>query len=161
MEGRAAAKRRPEEERVLAMLSDTQRRQVKELFDAQLQNPVQVLFYYADPNDQFTTAMQEILSEMESLSGGKIKATQKGGREGQAEAARYRVDQAPAMVLLDKDGNDTRIRFYGATVGYEFMVFLEDLIDVSRGVTRLSEAAREQIRAIDQDVVVQVFSTAT
>lgn len=145
----------------MAILSDAQRRQVKELFDAHLQDPVQVLFFYADATEQFTAAMLEILNEMERLSGGRITSVSKGGREAQAEAAGYQVDRAPALVLLDRDGNDTRIRFYGATVGYEFMVFLEDLIDVSRGTTRLSEEARRQIQAIDQDVVIQVFSTAT
>ncbi|WP_374712089.1 hypothetical protein [Symbiobacterium terraclitae] len=145
----------------MGIVSDAQRRQIRELFDSHLRDPVEVLFFYVDPHDPHTAAMREILDALVGASGGRIRVRARGGREGQAEAAGYRVEQAPALVLLDGEGGDTRVRFYGATVGYEFMVFLEDLIDVSRGGTRLSEAARRAVRAVDQDLVIQVFTTPT
>lgn len=145
----------------MGIISDAQQRQIKVLLDNHLQDPVEVLFFYADPHDPHTAAMQEILDRLGTASGGRLRVSVKGGREGRARAAAYKVEQAPALVLLDKDGRDTRVRFYGTAVGYEFMVFLEDVIDVSRGTTRLSEPARRAIRAIDQDLVIQVYTTPT
>lgn len=145
----------------MGIISDAQQRQIKELLDSHLQDAAEVLFYYADAFDPHTAAMREILDGLVEASGGRIRVRARGGREGQAEAAGYRVEQAPALVLLDQEGRDTRVRFYGATVGYEFMVFLEDLFDVSRGTTSLSEAARRAIRAVDADLVIQVYTTPT
>lgn len=143
------------------MLSAAQRRQAKELFAEHLPAPVQVLFFYADAYAPSTAAARALFDELVPLSDGKIRVKAMTGPEGRAEAARYRVEQAPALVLLDEGGRDARIRFYGAPLGYELMVLLEDLIDVSRGATRLSAPARALIRAIDADMVIRVFSSPT
>ena len=71
------------------------------------------------------------------------------------------MKQAPALVLLDGAGRDTRIRFYGVPMGVDLVVLLEDLIDVSHGETRLSPPARALVRTVDRDLTVQVYSTPT
>jgi alkyl hydroperoxide reductase subunit AhpF len=145
----------------LAILSDAHRQKVKEMFDAQLKGPVEVLLFYVEAEEQFTAAAREIMTELVALSAGRITLKELALGEAQDEAQRYQIDQVPSLVLLGEGSTDSHMRFYGAPVGYEFMVLLEDLIDVSRGATRLSEAARQQVQGIQQDVAIQVFTTPT
>ncbi|MDR7435354.1 MAG: thioredoxin family protein [Armatimonadota bacterium] len=71
----------------------------------------------------------------------------------------YNIDKIPAIVLVgDKD---TGVRFYGIPSGYEFATLLEDIIDVSRRSTRLSQSTIEKVATIDRDVHIQVFVTPT
>lgn len=143
----------------MAILSDAHKQKVKEIFDAQLKGSVEVLLFRMDPDEQYTAATREIVSELAALSHGKISLREMALEQNQEAARQYRVDQVPALVLLGEGGKDTRARFYGAPVGYEFMALLEDLVDVSAGTTRLAEATRQQIQSIDHDVTIQVFTT--
>lgn len=76
-------------------------------------------------------------------------------------AEQYGVDKIPAIVLLDKDKKDYGIRFYGIPGGYEINSFLTALKEVSGNQEELPEELTGRIRAIDKDVHIQVFVTAT
>ena len=78
-----------------------------------------------------------------------------------SEAEKYGVDKIPAMVLLDKDKKDYGVRFYGIPGGYEINSFLTALNEVSGNRDELPEELRQRIQAIDKDVHIQVFVTAT
>ncbi len=142
----------------MAIITEAHKQKVRELFDKELVNSLEILFFVAEPEgEQFTDATREVLTELAGLSAGRLTI-----REidlGAGEAATYGVDKAPALVFLDQEGRDQGFRFYGAPVGYEFMALLDDIVDVSKGKTRLSEAVRAKIRGISQDVLIQVFST--
>jgi len=143
------------------MLNAAQRRQVKGLFAEHLRAPVQVLFFFAAAHDPSTAALGELLEELAALSDGKITVAALTGPRGRADAVRYGVDEVPALALLDQRGDDTGVRFLGVPLGYELMVLLEDLIDVSSGTTRLSPPVRAMVRAIDRELVIRVYSTPT
>lgn len=143
----------------MRILSADQLAQVQKMFDAQLSGGVEVLLFYTGAAEQHTAATRELVTELASASNGRIQLRELSVAENADAVRQYGIEQTPAMVLLGEGGVDTRIRFYGAPVGYEFMVLLEDLIDVSAGKTRLSETARQQIQAIDQAVTIQVFTT--
>ena len=55
----------------------------------------------------------------------------------------------------------TGVRFIGLPGGYEFSTLLADIIDVSKGRTDLSPAARVAVQAIQTPVHIQVFVTPT
>jgi hypothetical protein len=54
-----------------------------------------------------------------------------------------------------------RVRFFGMPSGYEFSSLIDDVVDVSRGRTRLSEATREALAALATPLHFQVFVTPT
>jgi alkyl hydroperoxide reductase subunit AhpF len=146
----------------LAILSDAQKLKVKQMFEGQLQGPVQVvLFHDGDTENQWVAATREIIAGLAEVSEGRLTLREVNAAAEVEEAGRFGVAPAliPALAMLDGQGKDQGFRFYGAPAGYEFMALLDDVIDVSRGQTRLSDAARSQIRGIDQEVVIQVFST--
>lgn len=152
----------PEGEFSLAILTDAQKQKVKQMFEGQLLGPVTVLLFHGDedgPAAQFTAGTREIVTDLAALSDGRVSLREVSLTGESAEATRYGIYEAPALAMLDGEGRDQNFRFYGAPAGYEFMTLLDDLVDVSRGETRLSEGARGQIKGISQDVLIQVFST--
>jgi len=148
----------------VAIMNDATRLKVRQMFEAQLKSTVEVLFFHAQAaagDEQYTDATREILTDLSTLADGRIVLRDLHILEHADLAQTYGIDKTPALVFLDGTGRDPGVRFFGAPVGYEFMALLEDLIDISQGQTRLSEAIRSQIKAIDQDVRIQVFSTAS
>ena len=81
----------------MEIISDARQGQIKALFDGTCFRPVEVRFYYADGADPRTAAMQEALKRLAVAAGGRVRVQARGGREGQAEAAGYGVQQVPAL----------------------------------------------------------------
>jgi alkyl hydroperoxide reductase subunit AhpF len=65
----------------------------------------------------------------------------------------------PAVVMLDQDGNDTNIRFFGIPGGYEINSFLGALLEVSGERQELPADILKRIQKIDKDIHIQVFVT--
>jgi len=53
------------------------------------------------------------------------------------DAVKYGVDKIPATVLLDENGKDYGIKFFGIPSGYEFASLLEDIKLLGTGKERL------------------------
>ncbi len=65
----------------------------------------------------------------------------------------------PAFILQGHTKGS--VRYFGIPAGYEFSTLIEDLIDVSKGTTNLSDKTREALATVDQDIHIQVFVTPT
>ncbi|MCK7516180.1 MAG: thioredoxin family protein [Desulfobacterales bacterium] len=70
---------------------------------------------------------------------------------------KYGVERIPAIVLLDKDGKDHGVRFYGLPGGYEINSFLGSIIEMSGKREELPPDILSRIKKIDKDVHIQVF----
>src|SRR5689334_23189801 len=76
-------------------------------------------------------------------------------------AAEFAVTHIPAIALL-RDGADTRIRFFGAPAGYEFMSLVEALVLAGSDDSGLSAASRTLIAEhVTEPLDIQVFVTPT
>ena len=74
-------------------------------------------------------------------------------------AALYGVDRIPAIVVL-RGGEDTRIRFFGAPAGYEFMSLVEAVIAAGTGDSGLSPESRQLIaEQATSPIDIKVFVT--
>lgn len=71
--------------------------------------------------------------------------------------AMYKIDKIPAIVLLDKDGNEHGIRFFGLPGGYEINSFLGAIIELSGRREQIPDDLMKRIKAIDRDIHIQVF----
>jgi alkyl hydroperoxide reductase subunit AhpF len=76
------------------------------------------------------------------------------------DRAKYRIDKSPAIVILS-DGEDTRMRMYGAPNGYEFVGLVEAILLAGTGQVGLEEETLKLIASVDQPMNIQVFSTPT
>ncbi len=72
-------------------------------------------------------------------------------------AEQYQIDKIPAIAVLDKDGKDTRVRFFGIPAGYEINSFLGSILETSSQITKIPPEIQERIDKIDHDVHIQVF----
>ena len=76
------------------------------------------------------------------------------------DKAKYGVQKAPGLVVLG-DGADTRIRFYGANTGYEFVSLVEAVLLAGTGNLELEPESVAAIAAVTTPTHIQVFSTPT
>ena len=70
---------------------------------------------------------------------------------------KYGVERIPAIVLLDSEGKDRGIKFYGIPGGYEINSFLGSIIELSGRREELPADILSRIKKIDKDVHIQVF----
>lgn len=151
----------------MAYLSDRDREYLRKTLD-ELPRRVKLLVF-SEPQSkllipgkepcQYCQVVEEIVEELCSLSD-KLEKTVYTDREA-PEFATYRIDKVPALVLLDEDGTDYGIRFYGLPSGYEFGTLIEDITDLAHGKTRLSEQTRQALQGLTRPVHIQVFVTPT
>ena len=102
---------------------------------------------------------RQVLNEIAGLND-KVTIVEKNFVLDTEDKAKYRVDKAPAIVILS-DGIDTRMRMYGAPTGYEFVGLVEAIIIAGTGKIDLDPETMKWIQAVDKPTHIQVFSTPT
>ena len=122
--------------------------------------PVQlVLFTQTFGGSESGTVAKQVLQELTGLND-KISLVEKNFVLDNDDKAKYKVDKAPAIVIL-ADGVDTRMRFYGAPTGYEFVGLVEAIITAGTAKIELDPETMKWIQAVDKPTHIQVFSTPT
>lgn len=76
------------------------------------------------------------------------------------KAEQFGVDKIPAIVILEGD-KDFGIRYFGIPSGYEFASLLEDIKMIGTGQVDLIQDIIDRVKAIDEDVHLQVYVTPT
>jgi glutaredoxin-like protein len=142
----------------MAMLSEKDAQQIKEMFEEKLQK--EVVIVYSGTNEkgtcQYCDVVEELLTEVSSLSDSVKLEIHKDDKEVEEK---YGFERTPAIAIVDGDGKDYGIRYYGIPSGYEFSTLLEDLFMVSSGESGLSQKTIEQLEKIDKPVNLKVFVT--
>jgi alkyl hydroperoxide reductase subunit AhpF len=102
---------------------------------------------------------RQVLEELARLNE-KITLVEKNFILDVDDRAKYGVDKSPAIVVLS-DGQDTRIRFFGAPTGYEFVPLVEAVLLAGTGNVELEDETRALVASVDKTMHMQVFSTPT
>ncbi|ADO78113.1 protein disulfide oxidoreductase [Halanaerobium praevalens] len=143
----------------MAKIDREEKNKIKNLFANKLKDEVKLLFFAEAEACQYCADTEEILSELTALDE-KVNYEKYSLASSQAEE--FKVDKVPAIVILDQAGQDLGIRFYGIPSGYEFTSLVEDIIDVSdQENIDLKAKIKAEIKAIDFEVLLQVFITPT
>lgn len=122
--------------------------------------PVQLLlFTQTIGGSESGTVTKQILSELAALND-KITVVDKNFVLDTEDRTKYKVDKAPAIVILSDDV-DTRMRLYGAPTGYEFVGLVEAIIVAGTRKIDLDPETMKWIQAVDKPTHIQVFSTPT
>lgn len=109
---------------------------------------------------QYCPQTQELMEELTALSP-KLHLEIYDFYSQAEERERYGIERIPAIVI-GKDGGkngDSRLKFYGIPMGYEFSTIVEDIKTLSRGVSPLSMDTRKRLKKVNQEVHIQVFVT--
>jgi len=150
----------------MAMIPDQDRDFLRGKFSEELESPVSIIAFTKKAEGQdapgleceFCKETQQIVDELAELSD-KINVEIHEFSPDEAAAREFGVDKLPALVLRNAQGGG--VRYYGIPGGFEFSSLVEDLVDVSRNATNLSEEAKQKIRGIEKDTHIQVFVTPT
>lgn len=150
----------------MPLISDSDQQYLKDLFQKELQDPVSIT-YFTQHDSPLTVPgheceyCQETRELWETLAGLSDKISlEVHDLVRDAELAKtHGVDKIPASILSGH--SQGKLRFFGIPSGYEFATLVEDIMDLSKGITRLSPATREVLKTISQDIHMQVFVTPT
>jgi glutaredoxin-like protein len=131
---------------------------LKTEFSKQLQAEVTLLVFTQEVECPSCRETRELIQELVPLNP-KISVKVLDFLADSDTAKKLGVDKIPAVVF---DGTENRgIRFYGLPAGYEFRALVEDIVDISSSMTRLSQVTKNQIREITYPVHIQVFTIPT
>jgi alkyl hydroperoxide reductase subunit AhpF len=102
---------------------------------------------------------KQVLDEIASLND-KITVQEKNFVLDLDDRAKYGIDMSPAIVVLS-NGEDTRMRMFGAPTGYEFVGLVEAILMAGTGELDLHEETLKLLATVDKPTNIQVFSTPT
>ncbi|MBT9174558.1 MAG: hypothetical protein DDT22_00218 [candidate division WS2 bacterium] len=155
----------------MELLSERDKKQLKTFFEKELKEKIHVVYFTqgegniiipGKPKCMYCRETETILKEISSLSD-KIQL-EIHDFIGNAELAQgFNIDKIPATII--KNENDLGLRFFGIPSGYEFSAFVETLVMVSQGKTRLKDTTKkklsEYLDTIKEQILIQVFVTPT
>ncbi len=141
----------------MALLQEKDRAYIKELF-AKLENDVKLVYFTQEIECQYCSETHQIMEELSELSD-RVKLEVYNFVTDKEAAEKYHIDKIPATVIEGQ--KDYGIRYYGIPSGYEFSSVLEDIMDVAKGDSGLSEESKNLLAEITTPLRLQVFVTPT
>jgi len=139
-------------------ISEDEQIKIKKFFQEQMDGEVNILFFGSDTDCDYCDETRDILEEVSSLDDRIILNSYMLSDD---KAKELGIDRAPATIILDDNGNDSGVHFYGIPSGYEFTTVIEDIIDISNKRSELPEDIIEAVKGIKKKVLLQVFITPT
>ena len=142
----------------MALLTDEVAAELKKEFQ-NLKSPVRLLVFsqaQAFPESDQVRLLVEELAGLDS----RIGAESYDFARDQDKALALGIARVPAIAVLG-ESKDYGLRLYGLPQGYEFGALVDAILDVSSGESGLREETKAALRALDQPVHIQVFSTPT
>jgi glutaredoxin-like protein len=154
----------------MALLRDEDREYLKNLFKENLKDKVKIILFseksagsklYVPGRIECPYCQQtrEILEEIVGLSD-LLELEVYDFLAEENLAKKYDVDKIPA-ILFQKDEDILNLRFFGIPSGYEFSSLIEDIVDISRGETHLSQQTKNFLKELKKPIHIQVFVTPT
>lgn len=155
----------------MAFLQERDRQYVQTFFQERLERPVKMLAFGKRPSrieipgvrrNPLAEQTLQLVEEVGGLSDLiEVTTAYLGENDDLFDQWNVPKDRVPAIILTPEDGTDRGVWFFGAPSGYEFRTLLEDLADVSRGTTSLSDETRARLQELASPVHIQVFVTPT
>jgi glutaredoxin-like protein len=143
----------------MSMLDDTTAGVIRDYLAKRMTEPVAIdLFTRSDGpgGSSYCDATGQLLAEIAALTE-QVRLRVHEFSPDDPLAVELRVERAPTFTLRGRARGT--VRYVGIPAGHEFSSLLEDLVDVSRGVTDLSDATVRALEEMPRPVHVQVFVT--
>ena len=144
------------------VLNDQIVQQINQVF-AEIQEPVQVLFFGSKDNCDYCNEARQLLEEVTALNE-KIGLSVYDVQENADIAGQFNVTYAPVIVIAAKDNEEVKdlgIQFSGIPSGHEFSTLINDILIASKRESGLDEKTREFLKSLEKPLHLQVFVTPT
>jgi len=143
---------------MMTILKDDTRTKVTRIFSQNLEGDVKIRYFTQEFECEFCKETRMLLEELAALSQ-KINLEIYDFSSDSGKAQQFGVDKIPATIISGKE--EYKIRYFGIPTGYEFTSLIEDIVDVSRGKSRLPPQLIGKVKSIAKPVHIQVFVTPT
>jgi glutaredoxin-like protein len=141
----------------MALFNEEITKQLTDIF-AGLKNQVKIVLFTEEDNCDSCNDTKQFMTEIEAMSD-KINLQSFDLKGHAEEAAKYNVDKAPAIRLLDENDKDYGVTFYGIPAGHEINSFIAGLMELSGAGEVLPEAMKTDLEKVDKKVNIKVFVT--
>lgn len=138
------------------MLNDEIRGQLKGILDG-MEHPVTIEFFGKE-GEELVAETKTFLSEIAEITE-KVTLVVHSLPQDQARADELGITRVPGFAILDEDGNDPGVRFFGLPGGHEINSFIYALMAVGGNQEELPEAVLTEVRNFDHDINIKVFIT--
>ena len=144
----------------MPIIDEKLKKELGELFAKELSGKVKLWLFTSNNKEecQYCDAVGEMAGELAALDG-RIILFKYTIEDNAKEAKVMGIERVPALLIQGEKAHN--VYYYGIPAGYEFSSLVEDVIDVSKGATKLSERTKEAVRKIDRNVDIKVFVTPT
>lgn len=121
-----------------------------------MKNRVEILYFTQAIECEFCYKSRKMLAEIANLTD-KLFIEVYDYIGDMDFARKHGVDKIPAAILHGERGYG--LRFFGDVQGYQLEVFIDGIVDVSRGKTDLPGDIKSRLREVKTPVHIQVFTT--
>jgi len=143
---------------MMTVLKDDTRTKVSRIFSQNLEGDVKIRYFTQEFECEFCKETRMLLEELAALSQ-KINLEVYDFVANQGKAQEFGVDKIPATIISGKE--EYKVRYFGIPAGYEFTSLVEDIVDVSKGKSRLPPPLIDKVKSITKPLHIQVFVTPT
>lgn len=142
----------------MSVLNEDVKKQLREIL-SQMKNEVKIISF-TEPAEELGENLMEFMTEFSELSDKlSYESLEYQKSNPSDEVKKYDIERAPAFLVLDSEGNDKNMRFYGLPSGYEINAFLSAVIEQSGAEEELPEELIKRIQAIKEPMNIKVFVT--
>jgi len=141
----------------LAILKNHEREYVENVFRL-VESEVNISFFTQKPENQSGRETNEILEEILSISD-KIKLTVYDFEQDKAKVEEYQIDKIPAIVIEGE--KDFGIRIFGVPSGYLVSSLIEDVVQISKNESELTEETKQKLNEVDIPLSLEVYVKPT
>lgn len=141
----------------MALLNDEIRNNLKDVF-SKMEKEVTLAVFTKEQDCETCKDTLDFMKEIEEV-GEKIKVDSLDIEKDSEKAKELGVEMTPSIVLLDSEGKDHGIKFYGIPAGHEINSLITGIIEVSGSGEEMPDALRKRIEGIKTPVDIKVFVT--
>jgi len=142
----------------LSLIPDDKKELLKNDFKEKMVDPVKIVMFTQEIECRFCSDTRKLAQEMATLSD-KITTEVYDFVANAAKAQELGITKIPALAIIGK--KDYGVRIYGIPFGYELQTLIEAIINVSKGITDLSDKTKSILSEVKAPVHIQVFVTLT
>jgi len=141
----------------MALLNDEIRTNLEEVF-GKMKKEVTIAVFTKEDGCETCKDTLDFMKEIEEV-GEKIKLEEYDIEKDSKKAEELKVEMTPSIVLLDSEGKDYGIKFYGIPAGHEINSLITGIIEVSGSGEDIPSGLKERVAKIKTPVDIKVFVT--
>jgi Glutaredoxin-like domain protein len=123
-----------------------------------LVDPVKLIVFTQEMECQYCSQTKKLAQEMGHIDE-KVTTEVYDFIADSAKAKELGIERIPAIAVIGK--KDYGVRIYGIPYGYELQTLVEAIVNVSKGVTDLSDKTKAVLKDLKSPVQIKVFVSLT